>query len=89
MSRATVSLELATFFILYFVPFLTVRTTLASSLAWMELYRAIAHLYRPGVPKIHLYETDETDVIPVHGLLFSMPRRDSPGVRAFLTKAPH
>ena len=50
----------------------------------MQMYHTLAQLFRPGAPKIALYETDETDVVAVHGLLFPMPRLDSKGVRALI-----
>jgi hypothetical protein len=51
----------------------------------MVLYHTIAYLFRPGALKINLYKTDRTNVLSTYGLFFSLPRVDTPGVRAFLT----
>jgi hypothetical protein len=48
----------------------------------MQMYHTLAQLFRPGAPEIVLFETDESDVIPVHGMLFPLPKLSSKGVRA-------
>lgn len=55
------------------------------SLTYMVMYHTIAWLFRPGAPRIQLYETDESHVLSSYGLFFSLPRVDIPGVRAYLT----
>lgn len=38
-------------------------------------------LFRPGGSRMELFETDETDVMPVHDFLIPFPKLDSKGVR--------
>jgi hypothetical protein len=69
----------------YKMPTLTTfLPSLPDSLVYMQMFHTLAHLLRPGAPEIVLYETDTTDVIAVHGLLFPMPRLDSKGVRVII-----
>ncbi|KAL2808261.1 cytochrome P450 [Aspergillus granulosus] len=69
----------------YFVPFSKgSRACLAKNLVDMLIYHTLYRLYGPNAPRIELYETDESSIRLVHGLLFSLPRLDSPGVRAYL-----
>ena len=46
------------------------------------MFHTLAHLFRPGAPRIELFETDRSDVVAIHGLLFPLPKLDSKGVRA-------
>ncbi|KAL2818628.1 cytochrome P450 [Aspergillus granulosus] len=70
----------------YVVPFSAgSRDCFGKNLAYMEMYHTLAQLFCPGAPRIELYHTDESDVVPTIGLLFPWPRLDSVGVRAFLT----
>ena len=50
-------------------------------LAYVQLYQTMAHLFRPGSPRLHLHATEEHDVKPVRGLLFILPREDARGLR--------
>lgn len=45
------------------------------------MYLALGVLFRPDGPKMELFETDETDVIPVHDYFLAMPKLDSKGMR--------
>ncbi|KAI2430686.1 hypothetical protein LOZ30_004076 [Ophidiomyces ophidiicola] len=51
------------------------------SLVYMQLYHTLAELYRPGAPRLRLFQTDASDVVPKHGLLFPFPKLASVGVR--------
>ena len=53
------------------------HNTPSSSLASMQMNHVLAWFYRPEAPRISLYETDETAIVPVHGLLFPTPRLGS------------
>ncbi|KAF7126040.1 hypothetical protein CNMCM5793_002399 [Aspergillus hiratsukae] len=65
-----------------FVPFSKgSRHCLGMNLAYCEVNYIIAALFRPGGAEFELYETDETDVIPVHDLIVPLPRLESKGVR--------
>ncbi|KAI9699827.1 MAG: hypothetical protein M1836_002862 [Candelina mexicana] len=66
------------------LPYLSSVIKEGLSLVYMTMYHTIAHLFRPGAPRITLYETDGTDVVAVHGLLFPLPRLNSKGVRALI-----
>ena len=50
-------------------------------LAYLLLYQTLAHLFRPGAPRLLLHETDISDVAPARGFLFSLPKKDSKGLR--------
>ena len=52
-----------------------------NSLAYCELNFIISALFRPGGANFDLYETDESDGMPVHDMLVSLPKLDSNGVR--------
>lgn len=41
----------------------------------------LAALFRPGGPRIELFETDESDVIPAHSCMLPLPKLDTKGVR--------
>lgn len=56
-------------------------------LAYLLLYQTLAHLFRPGAPRLLLHETDISDVTPVRGFLFSLPKEDSKGLRVILVTA--
>lgn len=51
----------------------------------MVVYHTIAKLYGPLAPRLKLYNTQEDAVRAVHGLIFPLPRLDSPGVLATIT----
>ncbi|KAE8373396.1 hypothetical protein BDV26DRAFT_272224 [Aspergillus bertholletiae] len=66
----------------YFVPFgKGSRSCIGVQLAYVLLYHTIAHLFRPGAPKLLLHETNECDVTPMRGFLFALLKRDSKGLR--------
>jgi hypothetical protein len=46
-----------------------------------ELYFTISVIFRPGAPKISLYETDESDIKPVRDYVIGLPKPESKGVR--------
>ncbi|KUJ19996.1 putative cytochrome P450 [Mollisia scopiformis] len=57
------------------------------NLAYAEMYLALAIMFRPNGPRMALYKTDETDVIPVHDYFLAMPRGDSKGMRVTIEEA--
>ena len=68
-----------------FLKFDTVNRLLTTaSLAMAELYIVLAVLYRPGGVKLELFETQESDVTPVHDFLIPLPKLESKGVRVVL-----
>lgn len=54
-------------------------------LAYIELYQVMAHMFRPGAPRFILHDTNEDDVLPTRGYLFTMAQ-SSRGMR-ILVKA--
>lgn len=46
-----------------------------------QMYIMLAVLFRPGAPKLQLFETDESDVEQVHDLVLPVPRLDTKGIR--------
>ncbi|KAL4908422.1 hypothetical protein BDW74DRAFT_175104 [Aspergillus multicolor] len=57
------------------------RSCLGLNLAYAELYWALAVLFRPGAPKLSLFETVEEDVKHVLDLSNALPRWGSLGTR--------
>ena len=57
---------------------------LENSLAYADMYILLATLFRPGAPKMTLYETDESDVKFECDFGVSGPRIDSKGVRVVI-----
>ncbi|PLN76118.1 cytochrome P450 [Aspergillus taichungensis] len=65
-----------------FVPFgKGSRSCIGVQLAYVQLYHTMAHLFRPGSPRLLLHETEEHDIKPVRGLLFTLPREGARGLR--------
>ena len=58
-----------------------VDSSLPASLAMAELYITTALLFRPGGPKLSLFETDESDIQFVRDFVMGFPKPDSKGVR--------
>jgi hypothetical protein len=56
-------------------------TEATNSLAYAELFITLAILFRPGAPKLRLYQTDESDVYPSMDLFIVAPKADSKGCR--------
>lgn len=52
-----------------------------TSLVYCELNLVIAAMFRPGGPDFTFYESDVSDVEPVHDLVLPLPRMDSKGAR--------
>jgi hypothetical protein len=46
-----------------------------------EMHLLLATIFRPGAPKMELFETDETNVRPIHDFLLPLPKLDTKGVR--------
>ena len=44
----------------------------------------IACLFRPNGPVFELFETDYTDVEPIHDFVVGLPKLDSKGVRVLV-----
>lgn len=57
------------------------RVCLGKNLAYADMYIMLAVLFRPGVPQMRLYETDESDVKFECDFGVSSPRLGSKGVR--------
>jgi hypothetical protein len=53
----------------------------------MESYHTIAHVFRPGSPRMSLYETDRSDVVTVRGFMFSLPKVGAQGLRVVVWDA--
>ncbi|KAL8667639.1 MAG: hypothetical protein Q9202_000494 [Teloschistes flavicans] len=65
-----------------FVPFTKgSRSCLGVNLAYAELYLTTALLFRPGGPKLQLYQTDESDVRITRDVVIGLPASESRGVR--------
>jgi len=65
-----------------FVPFAKgSRGCLGENLAYSELYILTSVLFRPGGPRMSLFETDVSDVEKVHHFTASLPKMDSKGLR--------
>ncbi|KAG8531742.1 uncharacterized protein KY384_003374 [Bacidia gigantensis] len=60
------------------------RQCLGMHLATAELYIVLACIFRPGGPKLELFETDETDVKLVHDFMLPLPKLDSKGLRVMV-----
>lgn len=52
-----------------------------NSLAYCELNFILATLFRPGGADFDLYETDESDVKPVHDVIVPLPKLGTKGVQ--------
>jgi hypothetical protein len=48
------------------------------------MYHALAQLFRPEMPQMIAYDTEERDIMPVLGLMFSLPELDARGLRVML-----
>ncbi|KAL4932039.1 cytochrome P450 [Aspergillus undulatus] len=51
------------------------------SMAYAEIYWALAVLFRPGAPRIESFETDESDVAQAVDYMMPLPKLDSRGNR--------
>ncbi|KAF2708717.1 cytochrome P450 [Pleomassaria siparia CBS 279.74] len=60
------------------------RNCIGMHLAYAEVTLLLAALFRPGAPRMELFETDETDVIAAHDYIVPLPRLDSKGVRVVI-----
>ncbi|CAF9935225.1 MAG: hypothetical protein HETSPECPRED_009704 [Heterodermia speciosa] len=68
-----------------FVPFVRgSRDCLGKNLAYAELRTVIACLFRPNGPVFELFETDYTDVEPIHDYVVGLPKLNSKGVRVLV-----
>jgi len=56
-----------------------VLTVLDTSLAYAEMYLAMATVFRRF--QFELYETDESDIVLAHVFFIPAPKEDSKGVR--------
>ena len=60
---------------------LTSTLTTPNSLAYAELYLTTALIFRPGGPKLSLFETDQSDIEIVRDVVIGLPKSDTRGVR--------
>ena len=56
-----------------------------SSLAHAELNLMLSALFRPGGPRIALFQVDESDLVQKHDLLIPLPKLESKGLRVKFT----
>ncbi|KAL2041006.1 hypothetical protein N7G274_006464 [Stereocaulon virgatum] len=61
------------------------RACLGMNLAQAELNVVLAILYRPDGPAFDLFDTNESDVIPVHDFLIPLPKLETKGVRVLIS----
>lgn len=54
----------------------------------MQIYQTVAYLFRPAGPRFELYETEEDDIKPVRGLLFTLAKEGARGLRVTLHDEP-
>lgn len=59
-------------------------TTPDFSLAYAEMYMAIATMFRPGGPKMSLYETDDSDIEVAVDLILASPKLNGRGTRVVI-----
>lgn len=52
-----------------------------NSLAYAELNLALSALFRPGGPRIELFQTEESDLVQKHDLVIPLPKLESKGLR--------
>ncbi|EEA28685.1 hypothetical protein TMatcc_002964 [Talaromyces marneffei ATCC 18224] len=65
-----------------FVPFARgSRRCLGQNLAMAELSLALAVFFRPGGPRLELFESDTSDTNHVHDYVVPLPRLDTKGIR--------
>ncbi|KAK0639802.1 cytochrome P450 family protein [Cercophora newfieldiana] len=65
-----------------FIPFSKgSRSCLGINLAYAELFITLAILFRPGAPRLRLYQTNESDVYPAMDLFIVAPKANSKGCR--------
>ncbi|KAL4911390.1 hypothetical protein BDW74DRAFT_184762 [Aspergillus multicolor] len=57
------------------------RNCLGMNLAYAQIYWALAVIFRPGGPKLELYDTNESDVRPVLDFVGPLPVKGSRGLR--------
>jgi hypothetical protein len=57
------------------------KLTQCHSLAYLELNMTIAVIFRPGGPRLELFETDESDIVQEHDYLIPLPKFSSKGLR--------
>ncbi|KAL5402290.1 hypothetical protein PMIN03_010802 [Paraphaeosphaeria minitans] len=57
------------------------RNCLGMNLAYMELYKTLSTVFRPGGPKLELFETDESDIVQAHDYIIPLPNLESKGLR--------
>ncbi|KAL9586172.1 MAG: hypothetical protein Q9212_001093 [Teloschistes hypoglaucus] len=57
------------------------RSCVGVNLAYAELYLTTAMVFRPGAPRLQLFETGEEDVRIVRDVVIGLPKAESRGVR--------
>ncbi|KAL6239864.1 hypothetical protein BDW75DRAFT_226906 [Aspergillus navahoensis] len=57
------------------------RMCIGSNLALAEMYWVLAVLFRPGAPKLELFDTTEADVVPVRDYVGGVPEFGTKGLR--------
>ncbi|KAL3470497.1 putative cytochrome P450 [Aspergillus californicus] len=57
------------------------RNCLGMNLAYAQIYWALAVLFRPGGPRLELFETDESDIFPMVDCVIPMPKLGGRGLR--------
>jgi cytochrome P450 len=64
-----------------FVLFIGSRRCLGHNLAMAELSLALAVFFRPGGPRLELFESDTSDTNHVHDYVVPLPRLNTKGIR--------
>ena len=87
-SRNCLGIKYVSLFLYYFPELrysskLTMRTW--DSLAYAELNLMLAALFRPGGPRIELFQTEDSDLVQKHDLLIPLPKLESKGLRVQFT----
>lgn len=47
----------------------------------MELNKTLSTVFRPGAPRLELFETNESDIVQAHDYIIPLPNLDSKGLR--------
>ena len=65
------------------------ETDTVKSLAYMESHLTVAHMFRPGAPRMTLHDTEDSDIMSVRGYIFSLPKIGARGLRVLVEDAHH
>ncbi|KAL4791866.1 putative cytochrome P450 [Aspergillus venezuelensis] len=60
------------------------RNCVGMNMAYAEMYWVLAVLFRPGAPRLEMFETDESDVKQSEDFIMPLPKADSRGLRVIV-----